>query len=222
MKLKKILVTLLILCMTLEIYSQKVGLSMTIGIGSYAMTDLRSINDAALPAFDSKLVTDFPAYWNFQPRLSLIWDRCSLGFEYTMQYTGSRISAKDYSGEYKFDMLVASDNVGIYFGWQLIRKSRFRLSGEAHSGMAFTKLDVDYSLELNNTTVDEFSGRSRVNNFYFQPGLAFDYFIFPKVNLGLSAGYYFDMGNQSFSIFNEQIGAQWKGYRIGLIIRFIL
>jgi hypothetical protein len=218
---KKILLATLLLCMTVKIYCQKVLLTMTVGVGSYAMTDLRSVNDAAMPDFDASLVTDFPPYWIFQPRLSLIWNKCTLGFEYTIQYTGSRISAKDYSGEYQYDMLVSSDNVGIFFGWQLLRKNRFRLSGEAHGGMAFTKLDVDYSFQLNSTTVEEYTDRSRVNKFYFQPGLACDYFIIPQLSLGLSAGYYFDLGNQYFSIFKDQVGAQWRGYRIGLTIGYI-
>jgi hypothetical protein len=221
MNLKKILLAALILCMTAEIYSQKVQFSMTAGLGSYAMTDLRSVNEAVMPDFDSRLVTDFPPYWFFQPRLNLIWTKFNLGFEYTIQYTGSRISAKDYSGEFTYDMLIASDNVGLFFGWELIRKNRFRLAVEAHSGMAFTKLDVDYSFQLNNTIIEEYSSRSRVTNFYLQPGLSCDYFIFPQMSLGLSAGYYFDIGNPNFTIFNDEVGAQWRGYRIGLTMGYI-
>ncbi len=85
----------------------------------------------------------------------------------------------------------------------------------------FHKLDVDYSFQLNNTIVEEYSSRSRVTNFYFQPGLSCEYFIFPQISLGLSAGYYFDIGNQNFSIFTDQVGAQWRGYRIGLTIGFV-
>jgi hypothetical protein len=226
----RILICGLMLGVSSSLMCQEISLGMTTGISTYSMTDMKALNEALYPDFDAKLVSDFPPYVYFQPDLKFTWVRISLSLEYTYFSTGSRISAKDYSGEYRLDMLVHSNNAGIMLGWELIRKNKVRLMAGVKGGMAFSGLKAVYYLELNNSVKNEFNNKLKAIHYYFEPCLDLDYYILPKVSLGLQGGYYFDIGNKpfksDFTLTNPEtgytVGPDWKGIRIGIAVSYVI
>lgn len=220
----------LMVCFSPGIEGQEISVGMTTGLGTYSMTDMKELNSAIFPEFDARLVSDFPPYVFFQPALKFSWIRFSLGLEYSYQSTGSRISAKDYSGEYRFDMMVHSNNAGLALGWELIRKNKGRISAGIKGGFAFSGLELNYYLELINSVKYDNSNYLKATHYYFEPCLEFDYFIIQKLSIGLQGGYYFDIGNNpyktDFTLTNPDkgisVGPDWKGLRIGIAISYTL
>jgi len=231
MKTKKFLLPLgLVLFYSVRLYSQDIRLGMSAGLGTYSMTDMKALNTAWLPDFDAKVVSNFPAYPFFRPSLIFTWTRFSAGLEYTRQSTGSRISARDYSGEYRLDMLVQSNNAGLSLGWELMLKNKFRIEVELKGGAAFSHLKIDYSLKLNSQLVDDNSEDLDVVQYYFEPGISFDYALLADLRLGIYGGYYLDTSDRvfkgDFDLVNpdtrEGVGPQWKGLRIGITVGYKL
>jgi hypothetical protein len=231
MKTTKFLLPLAILLFcSVRLYSQDIRLEMAAGLGTYSMSSMKDLNTALLPDFDAKVVSNFPAYPFFRPGLIFTWTRFSAGLEYTRQSTGSRTSARDYSGEYRLDMLVQSNNTGLSLGWELMLKNKCRFEAELKGGAAFSHLKIDYSLELNSQLVESNSEQMDAVQYYFEPGISFDYALLADLRLGIYGGYYLDTSNKAFKgdfdLVNpdtgEGVGPQWKGLRIGITVGYTL
>jgi hypothetical protein len=231
MKAKKFLLPLvLLLFFSVRLYSQDITVRMAAGLGTYSMTGMKAWNTAMMPDFDAKIVSDFPAYPYFRPGLILTWTRFSVGLEYTYQSTGSRISAKDYSGEYRLDMLVHSNNAGLLLGWELIMKNKWRIEAELKGGAAFSDLKIDYSLELNGELVEDYTSYLDVVQYFFEPGIRFEYEVAANLRLGIYGGYYLDTSDKAFkgdyNLVNpdtrEGVGPEWKGLRIGISVGYTM
>jgi hypothetical protein len=231
MKTKKFLLPLaLVVFYSVRLYSQDITPGMSAGLGTYSMTGMKALNTALLPNFDAKVVSNFPAYPYFRPSLIFTWTRFSAGLEYTYQSTGSRISTKDYSGEYRLDMLVHSNNAGLSLGWELLWKNRYRVEAGMKCGAAFSHMKFDYSLELNGTVVEDYSNYLDAVQYYFEPGIRFNYALLADLRLGIYGGYFLDVGDKAFNgdfdLVNpdtgEDVGPEWKGLRIGIAVGYTL
>ena len=91
-------------------YSQSLDAGFQLGTGFYSMSGLKSINNEVVRSlqFDSEIVSDFPPYFAYRPFILFNFGSYKFGIRYTFNSTGSRVSSKDYSGEYRFDMKIRS------------------------------------------------------------------------------------------------------------------
>jgi hypothetical protein len=230
---KKNIFLLLICCTFLQgISAQQFSFGFSTGIGSYSMEDMKMLNKTVIPDFDAKLVSDFPAYLYFSPSACIRLKTFIFGLNYTYQSTGSLISAKDYSGEYRFETLIHSNNIGIMMGAFLLKTERIELYAYAKFGKAFTQLNITEHLDLLDTVL--FDNRLNVvaDNFYTEPGFALTYKIYPFLSAELNLGYYLDFGaadlhlkdNKKAILQNPETGknvtAQWAGIRAGITLQY--
>lgn len=219
-----------ICCSSSSLFCQEISVGMGSGMATFTMSDLKEYNDDIFPEFDAKLVSDFPPFLYFQPRFKFTWLRFSFSVEYTYLSTGSRISAKDYSGEYLFDMMVHSNNAGIVLGWELMRQKKGRMIAAMKSGFAFSGLKTKYYLELQNSVISEITKNLTALHYFFEPCLEYSYFVLPKISLSLHTGYYFDIGDKpfktDFTLTNPEnrngVGPDWKGFRIGIGLNYAI
>lgn len=232
---KTFLIVLLSLIIGNHVYSQELKIGFQTGIGTYSMSGLKEINKAVpqnLP-FDTKLVSDFPANWYFRPAFSLQFDKISIGINYSFQSTGSRISAKDYSGEYHFDIQVNSNSPGIYSEVYLGPLKKAHLNLYSILGVSFSKLKLnEYLIALDQILTDE-TYSFKAQCFYIEPGF---HLIYPVkfLNIGLYAGYIVQFGKQAFYTddnknnklyspgSSESIKPGWNGLRFGVSFYYIL
>lgn len=229
---KKILIILLIFAAGTRMYSQQLGIGFKSGLGTYSMSELKTLNESMQPDFDAKLVTDFPPYFFYKPSLLLRLEQFTIGLTYTFQSTGSRISAKDYSGEFRFDMKLHSNNLGVITSMDLMKRNRSRFSIYAEPGLSFSKLEINQYLYLLNTVIHDQTLRFKALNYYFEPGINYSYSIIPAVSISMNLGYYSQIGKKNFHkdgekdnemanpITHETIKPQWRGLRFGITLMY--
>lgn len=217
------------------ISSQELVLEYEQGLGSYAMDDLKGLNEVVMEGIplNIKLVNDFPMYWYFRPKAGIKISRFETGVEYSFQSTGSRISAKDYSGEYHFDTRVKSHSPGLYMRYLLATTGRIGFKVQVLGGIIISKLELNEFLEVYPETLIDESQNYTGQNYYVEPGLSIVYPL-PKINLALNLGYNFQYGDQAFYadknkdyvLQNMNTGdtykPDWSGIRVGILVSYNL
>jgi hypothetical protein len=217
------------------LYGQSLKFELQPGVGFYSMSCLNDINDAVsqdIP-FETRLVSDFPAYWYLRPVLSLQFKKFSVGLNYSFQSTGSRVSAKDYSGEYNFDMKVNSSSSGIYGEVTLVNLKKIRFNLYSAIGISYSRLSLnEYLIVLDQKLTDD-SYRYKGQNYFFEPGFNISYPVL-FFNIGLYSGYFFGFGKQAYYTNNdksdklyipgsrESIKPDWNGFRLGILVYYNL
>lgn len=214
-----------------HIHSQEVKIGVETGIGTYSMSDLKKINSEVqkLYPFDTKIVSDFPPYFYYQPVFILKSGKISIGLVYSYQSTGSRVSAKDYSGEYRFDMKVHSSSPGIYTDVDMWSKHEFSLSVYLTSKATFSELRTsEYFMLLDSLLTNNIS-KYRAINYNFEPGISLTRSV-SHFTFGINAGYSIDFWEKSFHnaankeiiLINpetqKKVKPKWCGFRFGLSV----
>lgn len=227
---KRILISLSLIFSFVSANSQDFKFGFGSGIGTYAMKGLKNLNDqvpARLP-FDSKLVSDFPPYFYYSPSILLGFSKFSIGLIYSFQSTGSRISAKDYSGEFLFDMRIRSGNPGVYGEYKLSSEGKFDIFLFSLAGPSFTKLEVKDLFTVSSTTLTNESYEFKARNYFIEPGVNFQVPV-KTVIFRIDLGYLIQFGKQPLTGKNktdmlfdpkEQVPVKcdWNGIRAGLSV----
>jgi hypothetical protein len=232
---KFIQVLVLILIIPFHGKSQQLGAGFQSGFGTFSMTDLKSFNTAVIGdlPFDSKTVHDFPMYLFYRPYILMnIW-RISFGPVYIFQSTGSRVSAKDYSGEYRFDMILNSHAPGIYTEGLLKSPGRFQYSIYSIFGGLFSNMKMIEYLKVWDEIVTNSNIKFKAKNLFLESGFNIRYPV-KFLEIGINAGYQFRLGGKPFYFENNKeaqlinirtgdpVRAGWNGLRIGLSISYAL
>jgi len=199
------------------------------------MNSLKNINDQiseSLP-FDSKVVDNFPEYLYFRPSVSLEFAEYSLGLIYTFQSTGSRISAKDFSGEFRFDTKVHSSAPGICGDIKILSQKNSKLCIYSIAGLLFSKLNTQESLTLQSSQVQNQNIEFKALNFFLEPGLSY-YYSIGSFSLSLNTGLFITIGSQAFYSGNsnkntlhdnknqQDVKPDWNGIRAGFSILYTI
>lgn len=229
-------ITGLIFIVNINVISQEVAFGIQIGLGTYSMPDLKKINENAssdLP-FNNKIVSDFPPYFYYRSTFLLKYDILNLGLIHSFQSTGSRISAKDYSGKYSFDMIVNSNSPGLILKTKIEPQSIGRLSAYMYilTGPSFSKLKISEYLSMADTVLIKDKYNFKALNFYFEPGIEFIFSV-KNFNVGFSFGYLIQAGDEALYMNNKKdvlyntrsdkpAKAEWNGFRFGIYIYYNL
>lgn len=214
-------------------WSQIASMEMQIGAGTYSMKDLKELNSLVIKKlpFDTKAVDNFPPFLTYSAILKMQLNKVSLGLIYMFQTTGSRISGKDYSGEYYLDMTVNSSAPGV-FG-EILIPTGTRLNCSLFSAFGLLLSGLKMHEYLNVLAVEGIDDRTRFKalNFNLYPGFSIFYPMGP-VKFGLNAGYSVQFGKGSFvnrdnltgKLINpdtrDVVKPGWNGLRTGLSAAF--
>jgi hypothetical protein len=211
---------------------QEVKIGFETGIGKFSMFDLKDMNTAIpeLLPFDAKTVSDFPPFLYYEPKIIVKLGIFGAGLTYSFQSTGSRVSSKDYSGEYRFDMKVKSNSPGIYFEFDLLSPGKSDLSFYTTLKRNYSRLRInEYFNVLDSVLTDDISKFS-AKNYSIEPGILFNR-SFGFLIIGINAGYSVSFGKkdkQYFSMIKDEniilsnpvtqvpIKPDWSGFRFGL------
>jgi hypothetical protein len=222
-------IILFILIINARAISQDFSIGFQSGIATYSMLDLKKINKiipGELP-FDTKTVANFPPFFYFSAVVKKRIGNVNLGLVYLFQSTGSRISGKDYSGEYRFDMLVNCSAPGIYSEVILPSSGKSQFSYFSIAGFAYSGLKLNEFLNVLDENVTDETYRFRAVNYYIEPGFSYNY-PYRFFNFGINAGYliqfrnnaFHSTGNKNEILTNPQSGEPavpgWSGLRAGL------
>jgi hypothetical protein len=234
MKLKFFFSACLIFIVNL-IYSQEVFIKIESGLGKYSMSGLRGINNYIIGQmpFDVGLESDFPPYFYYEPALLVKFGKVTTGLVYSFQSTGSRISSKDYSGEYRLDMKVRSSMTGLYGEYDIWAQKGYDFSCSGSFKGVFSRLLTEEMFTVLDETLLDDSQEYQSVSYLSELGLNFSK-SFGFVKIGVSAGYAIDMGKKPFHIVdneeitlkdpatNNEVKPSWGGWRTGISVSFRL
>ena len=213
--------------------SQKPWFKLELGIGSYQMDNLKKLNSyvqEGMP-FHTEVTADFPVFPYFRASAFLNFKGTQAGLAFSYHSTGSRVSASDYSAEYRFDNLLKAYMPGVFVTTPLIVKTNLHLEGRLESGAIFSNMkNIEYfsvyDSVLTNTTV-----KLQSINAYVEPGLHLSYPLGAFI-LGAYTGYMIQLGNKGFYI-NGNLKSQvlnpatqtvlkpgWNGFRLNISVAF--
>lgn len=197
------------------------------------MEGLKKLNNTVVKSspFDAEIVSDFPPFYYFRPFVMTKINALSLGINFTYQSTDSRVSAKDYSAEYCFDMITNSFGPGVFGEIAVNSHSKLKLAIYGSTGIMFSELKLNESLTvLENYLIDD---NNRFKAYYWsaEPGLSLTY-PFEFMVIGVNAGYMMTLNSKYYSLAgNEDVYLQdpengdpvkpeWNGFRFGISVGF--
>lgn len=201
------------------------------GIGTYRMEKLKKFNAAFPLPFDAKLVSDFPAYINYQSSIHRLLNGSSLGLSVAFQSTGSKISRKDYSGEYYFSTTLYAPSLCINYTKRIISYNNLNFNFNFEAGVIYSFLELKEFLQINDTNIADNLTELVALNYIFKPGINFSYQL-SEISLGLNFGYAMQTGNGAFHLYGKKkytmaqpdsqdlVSPDWTGIRLGLFIGY--
>lgn len=211
------------------IYAQTVSFSAGAGTGTYNMTQLKDLNEVLQgeAPFETRIVSDFPPFINYSASFKARVNLFRYGLEYSYLTTGSRVSAKDYSGEYLLDMTLNGHLAGMSAGFVIPSSGKLEFSCSGVMGVIFTRLRINENLVVLENQVLDTRLRARSKAPYAGPvvGISYPAGIF---DFGLNAGYMFQITRGNFTLTDgnegillnpstgKSVGPGWDGFRVGL------
>lgn len=212
-------------------YSQNIKMGVQTGLGSYKMDELKWFTSSiykSLP-FQAKIISNYPTYIYYKPSIVLSYNNLNLGFQIAQYSTGSRISSKDYSGEYLFDTKINGTALGYYIdfgGFSVFNK--FKISPFLESGIIFSEFKLKEYFTLNNVEITNSSFKLNSKNYYSSVGFKFEYTISKLLSAELSSSYSVQYGKKNLK--TDEGGAiqgnhgdlqpNWGGFQTGLALFF--
>ena len=154
---RRIISFIFLLFVAMTLFSQTFRVSIEPGYGFYDMGKLHQAQEAAVsyyPGFGIKAVETFPPFFNQSG--SILWYASPdflIGLTTEFLSTGGRNSAKDYSGEYKLDMMVNAQLYGLEteYNFKLLHKLTYYLNLKI--GSINSTLDLKENFVVSNTTL---------------------------------------------------------------------
>jgi hypothetical protein len=226
---------LLILVMLVAVYckAQKLGLELEFGIGSYKMDNLKELNQYIQKevAFKTAVTDNFPVYPYFKASAFLLTNQKQIGLSFSFHSTGSRISAVDYSGEYKYDNLLKAYMAGLFIQAPARKLGKMQVEGRLEGGVIYSELRNEQYLQLFDTVYIDNSFLFKSINTYLEPGLRLSFPVF-KFKLGVYAGYMLQFGKKGFYIesrnttqvtnpaTNSVLKPEWNGFRMSVSLAY--
>jgi hypothetical protein len=188
---------------TSHLAGQQSGLSITGGIGTYDLNDLKTYHNELL----SRLPVEAGAFAYFPPftslRVNLFRQELSglkYGLVYAFSSSGAHANYTDFSGSLNLDQEIASYQVGAFAGYRLLNidffVTEFEISAYGDLRLSYVRDKVEMNI---NTPQFYYYENNKLNLNAFSPGaeLGLDAaFNFSTISIGIEGGYYFDAGTK--------------------------
>jgi len=170
------------------------------GFGSYQLNDLRTFQHESLPQLgvDIRSTTNFPSYYYYQlSMLYYIRDKWGIGITGSFFSTGGRNHYKDYSGEYKFDMLTNARNIGVVFNRKINLKNGLFIIPEICAGIKLSDLKL---MESHRVYADSTSSEFLVKSIgmWVEPRVRLMYMPLSFLGVGASIGYEYNLPSKNY------------------------
>ncbi len=213
-----------------NVSAQEVSVGIGIGMCKAGMSGLKTINENQMNTlpFGAKQVENFPAApeYNLDFVVSL-GSKYSAGFCYNFFSTGSRISLKDYSGEFRFDNIASNHSIGLINEFSVFEKKAFLVHFTLSLGYYNSTFKVTEELEVYNSDILSEDYKFKSQGIFAKPGLAAFYSL-KYINIGLYGSYYIGTRNDIYLADNhdakltdetsgDKIKTDWGGFQFGII-----
>lgn len=231
---KRIVLVFLMFLFYIVLKSQDIKLSLQTGYGFYDMSSLKDITKSAMTQipFVAKTIANYPPFLYYQPMIRFCGKNVEIGFLYTNQSTGSRISSKDYSGEYRLDTRIHSNSPAVILNLTKDDFDNFKLWWSLKLGANFTSFKMTEYMHLTGGTTNENSTDLVAGALYFEPGVNISVPV-NKFSIELNFAYQKevfrndlqtkDNPNEGISLKKNFMESDlWDGFRLGITVAYTL
>jgi hypothetical protein len=227
----KILGITMLLAASPAALAQKAGFSVSVGVASQRMDDLKYIQEYILSTYplEGRITSSFPPFSRVSFNLVRQWyDYLKYGGGYTFSTTGAKSSYADYTGFIATEISPTSHRLGGFISYSLL--------GREHIGLSlYGRADVNLSTVSIESTINLLGLVNRIRNQYrsISPsgtaGMELMY-NFEGFALGLDAGYLVDLqgslrdtdGDEDLTDpfdRNRILTTDWTGWHVGIRAR---
>jgi hypothetical protein len=228
----KYFISLLMGIIVLQVNAQKINFGLETGLGKYGMRDLKEISRDIITqlSFPARITSDYPVYLYYQPQIIFKFKSFNFGLLYSFHSTGSRISSKDYSGEYKYDTKINCHAPAIILG--IIPYSPTRIKNAVLCEVGFVRSNLSMNESMRIGTESSSVGYEFVaNSFFFEPKFQLSYPMKNNFTLGINIGYFKEFKRGDFKLKKDSqsiipmdhdfiVENGWDGLRLGLSVSY--
>jgi len=203
------------------------------GYGAYQLNDVKDLQLNFLKAtspLKTEAVDKFPDYYNYTASLEYCFNTTNYtGLNTSFYTTGARNHLKDYSGEYKLDMILDGFSIGLQYRHVLSESDKINLYFLLKSGIIFSTLKINESLIVNGVSSNSNYYTFGSKTFFGEPDLGAFYPLGDRFAIDLSFGYQFNLksklylDNKDNAMYNpsgSEVKLDWSGLRITLGLSF--
>lgn len=191
-------------------FGQTLRISYEPGYGLYSMANLKNIQQNMIRNSDLPImsVEEFPGYINHSVSVDYYLDNNILfGINAAYLTTGGRSHLRDYSGEYKLDMILNAYQYGIESEYNFILNNRLCLFTNFKIGVISSKLNVSETITLYDVDSQTTSDIVSQFDFFMEPNAGLSYNITKRISARVAVGL-----NINTSLINEKL-MDWTGLR---------
>jgi len=235
---KKLLTVLLLACLleagTTTIRAQDVGVTLSVGMASMRMDDMKYLLETIIDAYpvEAKMTSAFPPYTSVSA--GAVYQRyphVRLGAAYGYTTSGAKADYTDYSGYLRTTVVAKSHRLGVYGAYLPLSGDRLELS-------LIGRVDLNLTLAAVSTTLSAahyFYGLTEKYKSISPQGSVWADLMLKlgKINLGVEGGYLVDLagglkstpGGKALSDPNDvtrKLSSDWTGWRAGIKVIYWL
>lgn len=215
---KNVIIYIVVILSSTNISAQSVRFSYEAGYGTYGMYNMKELQKQIIKTYSPlpiKSVLQFPGYFNHSFSADYyLSDNVLFGVNATYLTTGGRNHLKDYSGEYKTDLLINAFQLGLQSEYAKPIDKKTTLFYNLKVGVIRSNLDITENVTVYN--VDSLTETTKYIEWtpFFEPNIGISYSITKKIQAKLSIGANI---NTSTAILID-----WSGFRSKIGISYSL
>lgn len=204
--------------------AQHIEIAVASGFAGCNMSELKDLNQHLMEdlPFESKVVSDFPAWFIYRASVvASTKEKYKIGVVYTHSSAGSRVSSADYSGEYRFDIAMTGNSVGLLLGYEVFKYKQLDIRFNAIIGGILSTCSLNEYIQLYESDAsNNYSMKSL--SFYLNPEIAINYRI-GRFDAGIFGGFQYDTkGHLILSGQKTSTSTNWTGFRAGIALSVML
>lgn len=233
---RKILSVLLLLLIPLLTFSQNFSFDFHAGYGTYSLGGIKDFQSNMKQVYSPLPVKEterFPGYVNYSASAGFWYNsKNSIGLNGVFFTTGGRNHLKDYSGEYRLDMIMNGYRIGIQDRNILTSSGKVKIYMQVRAGILMSVLKMDEFIKINNVDSTSAGFIFTSKTFFEEPSLGFSYKVIDGLSADFCIGYQFDTEgklhfkkNKEMTLNNPGGGSvytNWSGLRIQLGVSYTL
>lgn len=226
MLIKRIFLIVLFFAGLQPVFGQQIEFRPQVGIGTYAMSDLKGLlkESVAQSQLGLKTTENFPAYVFYG--LDVVYAISpKFGFGITSGFysTGGRNHIADYSGSYREDIKVNAINAGLLASFKDTLASHFFYGIELGSGIKFSNISVESVLNISDYN-EQSKYDLKSQGWWIEPQLRFGRTFWRRFSCSVFGGYEFNLKSalklKEGSSNQSKVKIDWSGLRTGVSLSY--
>lgn len=215
---KNAIIYVVIFLISISVSAQSVRFSYELGYGTYGMNNMKELQNQLIKNYSPlpiKSVLQFPGYINHSFSLDYyLSENVLFGINATYLTTGGRDHLKDYSGEYKADILLKAYQFSLESEYTKRIDRKLDIFFNFKVGIIHSNLNILENIMVYN--VDSLTNNSKYDEWtpFFEPTIGISYNITKKIQAKISIGVNVDT--------SSSILIDWSGFRSKIGISYML